>query len=77
MTIRNGRINMAQIERIHRHFLPLDDSITRIPMTHHPFDLAEFGVDLLLSGHLHATHAMKTSARHPMEGFSALVVQAG
>ena len=39
--------------------------------------LAEFGVDLLLSGHLHASHAMQTSARYPIEGFSALVVQAG
>lgn len=97
MTLKNGRINVAQVERIRRHFLQLDDSTTRILVTHHPFDLAdgvddkhllgrsvmamkglaEFGVDLLLSGHLHATHSMDTSARHPIEGFSALVVQAG
>ena len=97
LTFKNGRINQAQVERIRAQFLPLDPSVVRILVTHHPFDLAEgvhaknllgrsvmamqglaeFGVDLLLSGHLHASHAMETSGRYPIEGFSALVVQAG
>jgi 3',5'-cyclic AMP phosphodiesterase CpdA len=39
--------------------------------------LAEVGVDLLLSGHLHATRAADTTARYQIEGYAALVVQAG
>ena len=39
--------------------------------------LAEVGVDLLLSGHLHATRAADTTARYRIDGYAALVVQAG
>jgi len=38
---------------------------------------AACGADLLLAGHLHATHAGTTSANYPIAGYSALAVQAG
>jgi len=38
---------------------------------------AACGADLLLAGHLHATHASTTDANYPIAGFSALAVQAG
>ena len=38
---------------------------------------ARCGVDLLLAGHLHASHAGDTSARYELPGFAALAVQAG
>jgi len=39
--------------------------------------LAECGTDLFLSGHLHLGYTGDTSIRYQIEGFSALVVQAG
>ena len=38
---------------------------------------AACGADILLAGHLHASHIGHTAARYRIEGFSALVVQAG
>ncbi|MBC7415724.1 MAG: metallophosphoesterase [Herminiimonas sp.] len=38
---------------------------------------ADCGADLLLAGHLHASHAGTTAAHHAIDGFAALVVQAG
>ncbi len=35
------------------------------------------GVDLLLAGHFHTSHAGDTSSRHDLPGYSALAVQAG
>jgi predicted phosphodiesterase len=75
----------------------VDPHLTRIIVTHHPFDLpdtfdkddlvdrapmamqafAECGVDLLLAGHLHASHAGNSSERYKISGYAALVVQAG
>jgi 3',5'-cyclic AMP phosphodiesterase CpdA len=51
------------------------DLVGRAPMAMQAF--SECGVDLLLSGHLHHTHAEDTSARYEIAGYSALVVQAG
>lgn len=39
--------------------------------------LARCGADVLLSGHLHASHTGDTTARYRIAGFAALVVQAG
>lgn len=39
--------------------------------------LAQCGADVLLSGHLHATHAGHTAERYKIEGYSALLIQAG
>lgn len=38
---------------------------------------AACGADLLLAGHLHASHVGDTAARYPIGAYSALVVQAG
>jgi len=39
--------------------------------------LAECGVDLLLAGHLHRIFARDTAKRYKIEGYAALVIQAG
>jgi 3',5'-cyclic AMP phosphodiesterase CpdA len=97
LTFKDGRINAGQIAALRARMQGLDDHITRVIVTHHPFDLpdtfdkddlvdraplamamfAECGVDLLLAGHLHASHAGNSSARYPLCGYAALVVQAG
>lgn len=97
LTFKNGRINEEQMATIHARFAALPEAVTKIVVTHHPFDLpdtpgaedivgrataamqvfARCGVDLLLAGHFHTTRSGETSARHPLPGYSALVVQAG
>ena len=97
LTIKDGRVNRAQIDALRRRFASLDPALTRIVVSHHPFDLpghygekhlveraplamatfAECGVDLLLAGHLHASHAGNSAARYPAGAYAALVVQAG
>ena len=52
-----------------------DDLVGRAVMAMRVF--ANCGVDLLLSGHLHTTHAGDTSTRYEIAGYAALVVQAG
>ena len=95
--IKGGRINVRQIERVHARLCRLPARLTKIVVTHHPFDLpppyaqrqlvgraamamsafARCGADLLLAGHLHASHAGHTAERYRIAGFAALVVQAG
>ena len=97
MVIKNGRINDEQIAIVRKHFSGLGDHVTKVIVTHHPFDLpaakdevhlvgraalamqafAECGVDLLLAGHFHESHAGNTGERYRIVGHSALVVQAG
>jgi len=97
LTFKNGRINDEQMETIGARFAALPEAVTKIVVTHHPFDLPDTpgaedivgrataamqvfsrcGVDLLLAGHFHTTQSGETSARHPLPGYSALVVQAG
>jgi 3',5'-cyclic AMP phosphodiesterase CpdA len=38
---------------------------------------ADTGADVLLAGHLHASHAGSSAARYPVADYAALVVQAG
>lgn len=52
-----------------------DELVDRAPMAMQAF--AECGVDVLLAGHLHASHAGNSAARYKIEGYAALVVQAG
>lgn len=100
--VKAGRINARQVERLHARLSRLEARVTKIVVTHHPFDLpadslarayssrhlvgraamamaafARCGTDILLAGHLHASHAGDTSARYRIGGFAALVVQAG
>jgi 3',5'-cyclic AMP phosphodiesterase CpdA len=41
LTLKGGRINEEQVERIRAKLCPLDVSITKIVVTHHPFDLPD------------------------------------
>jgi 3',5'-cyclic AMP phosphodiesterase CpdA len=97
LTFKGGRINEEQVERVRGKLCSLDDSITKIIVTHHPFDqppdwdkdhvvgrapmamqmLSRCGADILLAGHAHMSHAGQTTERYEIEGFDALVVQAG
>jgi 3',5'-cyclic AMP phosphodiesterase CpdA len=97
LTFKDGRVNKEQIATIKAQLGGLGEGITRIIVTHHPFDLpqteddddlverapmamkafADCGVDLLLSGHMHVSHAGNTAERHMIEDYAALVVQAG
>jgi 3',5'-cyclic AMP phosphodiesterase CpdA len=97
LTFKDGRVNKEQVEKIRATLDKLDPKITRVVVTHHPFDLpkgredeelvdrahmamdvfAECGVDLLMAGHLHQSHAGNTEARYKISEYAALVVQAG
>ncbi|SFU80010.1 metallophosphoesterase family protein [Pseudoduganella namucuonensis] len=97
LTFKDGRVNEEQIARLRRRFAALPARLTRVVVTHHPFDLPEHhdeddlvdrapmamtafsqcGVDLLLAGHLHSSHAGNSAQRHKIAGYAALVVQAG
>lgn len=99
LAFKGGRINVEQVARLRARMGVLPGGVTKIVVTHHPFDadesrrghvgqivgraamamrtLAECGADVLLSGHLHATHTESTAERYKIAGFSALVVQAG
>ena len=97
LTIKDGRVSRHQVESIRKCLSGLDPALTRIIVTHHPFDLpehfeerdlvdrapmamkvfAESGVDILLAGHMHASHAGSTAERYQISEYAALVVQAG
>jgi len=97
LTFKDGRVNRRQVEYLRQRFARLPRSVTRVVVTHHPFDLpphkdnddivdrapmamaafARCGVDLLLAGHLHTSHSHNTSERYEIDGYAALVVQAG
>jgi 3',5'-cyclic AMP phosphodiesterase CpdA len=97
LTFKNGRINREQVDEVASRFRGLPDAVTRILVTHHPFDLAEgahesdlvgraamamqafaaAGIDLFLSGHMHVTHVRTTAQRYRIDGFAALMIQAG
>lgn len=94
---KGGRINGEQIERVRGLICELPAEVTKMVVTHHPFDLppghasrqivgrarramamfARCGADILLSGHLHESHAGDTRLRYRIDDFAALVVQAG
>jgi 3',5'-cyclic AMP phosphodiesterase CpdA len=97
LTFKDGRVNHEQLASMRAAFAGLDPAITRVVVTHHPFDLpckqgdddlvdraplamqafAEVGVDVLLAGHYHLSHAGNTADRYQISDFAALVVQAG
>ena len=41
LTFKDGRINAGQVSEVERRFRGLPDAVTRIVVTHHPFDVAE------------------------------------
>ena len=97
MTLKGGRVNEEQVERVRARLCSLPETMTKMIVTHHPFDLpldrdnddivgrasmamrvlAACGADVLLAGHLHASHAGETTERHRIDGYSGIVVQAG
>jgi len=97
LTFKDGRVNREQVAKIRATLSTLPQDITRVVVTHHPFDLpggaeesdlvdragmamevfADLGVDLLMAGHLHLSHAGNTQARYKISEYAALVVQAG
>jgi len=97
LTTKYGRVSHEQVAGIRDRLAGLGPDITRIVVTHHPFDLpehfekrdlvvrapmamevfAETGVDILMAGHMHASHAGSTAARYQISEYAALVVQAG
>lgn len=97
LTFKDGRVNREQVAKIRETLSTLPPDITRVVVTHHPFDLpggaeerdlvdragmamevfADLGVDLLMAGHLHLSHAGNTQARYKISAYAALVVQAG
>ena len=97
LTVKDGRISAAQIAGIRSQLYGLGEQVTKVVVTHHPFDLpesyrdqalvgrarfammtfADCGADLLLAGHLHVSHADSSAARHPIDAYAALMVQAG
>jgi 3',5'-cyclic AMP phosphodiesterase CpdA len=97
LTIKDGRVSHEQIAAIRERLAGVGPDVTRIVVTHHPFDLpdsfekrdlvvraplamevfAETGVDILMAGHMHASHAGSTAARYQIDQYAALVIQAG
>ena len=98
LVFKGGRINEEQVERIRGLICHLDESVTKIVVSHHPFDmpdnwddqhqvvgrsemalktLAKCGADVLLSGHMHKSHAGETAETVEAGGVSALLVAAG
>jgi 3',5'-cyclic AMP phosphodiesterase CpdA len=96
-TFKNGRINRNQVLRGCARLDACGSGVTRIVVTHHPFDLpgtddkdevvgrapmaiqgfARCRVDMILSGHLHFSHAAPTPVHYGNTGYTALLVQAG
>ncbi len=96
LTFKDGRINEEQVGWLRERFETLDSHITKVVVTHHPFDLpagednddlvwradmamrafADCGADLLLSGHMHQSHAGSTAHRYALDGYAALTIQA-
>jgi 3',5'-cyclic AMP phosphodiesterase CpdA len=60
MVIKNGRINEEQIAEVERCFCTIPDTITKVIVTHHPFDLPEGSDSDDLVGR--AAEAMETFA---------------
>ena len=95
MTFKDGRINRQQVEATCRKLHSLHEDVTRIVVTHHPFEdkgssddlvgrasmaMAAFSgcrIDVILSGHLHAGGTELSATRYDLEGYSALMIQAG
>lgn len=97
LTWKNGRINEEQLDLLKSRFDRLASGVTKVVVTHHPFDLpqdedesdvvgraptalrvfAACGVDLLLSGHMHATHAGSTATNYQLGDYAALSIHAG
>jgi 3',5'-cyclic AMP phosphodiesterase CpdA len=61
LTFKDGRINEEQMAAIQRRLDPLPEAVTKIVVTHHPFDLPDQSGDVDLVGR--ATKAMEVFSR--------------
>ena len=61
LTLKDGRINEEQMAAIRRRFDPLGESVLKVVVTHHPFDLPDQAGDVDLVGR--ANEAMEVFAR--------------
>ena len=97
LVFKGGRIDEKQVEAVRAKLCALPETIVKLVVSHHPFDLPEHmdkddiarrakkamqmfsrcGADVLLAGHVHVSHAGETTERYKIDGFNALVVQAG
>jgi 3',5'-cyclic AMP phosphodiesterase CpdA len=98
LTFKDGRINRRQVERSCALLGRSGPAVTRLVVTHHPFDLSEgevetgalvgrasiaitgfarCRVDMILSGHLHSSHAAVTPVTYGDMQYAALLIQAG
>lgn len=62
LTWKSGRLNRAQLERLQGHLAPLDASVVKIVVTHHPFELPPASRPSDLIGRAHATMAILARA---------------
>jgi 3',5'-cyclic AMP phosphodiesterase CpdA len=53
LTFKDGRINEEQMAAIKRRFDPLGDTVLKVVVTHHPFDLPDQSGDVDLVGRAH------------------------
>jgi 3',5'-cyclic AMP phosphodiesterase CpdA len=61
LTFKGGRVNRAQLEALRRRLAPLPQNVTKVVVTHHPFDLPDAPGNDELAGR--ARLAMQTFAR--------------
>lgn len=96
-TFKDGRVNRGQVAEICRVLQHHSLGVTRIVVTHHPFEgpvaglragsvgraamamqgFSACGIDFILSGHLHTGTVGHTADHYDIDGYSALMIQAG
>jgi len=67
LTFKSGRINVEQVRAINQRFEGLPEHVTRVVVTHHPFDIPEDGDEADLLGR--APMAMAEFARAEVDVF--------
>ena len=90
-TWKSGGVEPAAIDRLRDAIAATPSAAVRILVAHHPFDepegspaatdalsaLTEAGIDVFLTGHLHASYTGHTAHRYNVGGRTAVVVEAG
>jgi 3',5'-cyclic AMP phosphodiesterase CpdA len=86
---KSGRVRAAAVARIVELIAQSEPSAVKILVAHHPFDapeggaadtlasLVDAGIDVFLTGHLHASYTGHTAHRYNAAGRAAVVVEAG
>ena len=88
---KSGRVDAPTLARLRASLAEAPAQCTRILVAHHPFDathgspdasgtlsaLTAAGIDVFLTGHLHASYTGHTAHRYNAGGRTAVVVEAG